>query len=223
MGLFDNLQGAKPVPEIKLDTPHYEAIGRFVTSFANAEAAVHMLARKLSALPDAKARIIFGGMRLLDLIDIVRQMARIDKIPDRQYSEIDTCLTQLNYIGTRRHSLVHRSSNFFDGKLMVSNILTSKAVTAAEIEVFEIELLSDMQADCNRILLRLRYASEAEKFHQDLIDLVEAMKQEPWRYKHVPPKTPNLKSRDKSSKPSRQPRASRASRRRDAMKRTEKP
>lgn len=223
MGLLDHLPGAKPAPEIKLDTPHYEAIGRFVTSFANAESAVHMLARNLSALPDAKARIIFGGMRLPDLTEIIRQMGRIDQLPDVRYSEIDSCLTQLNHIGTRRHSLVHRSSNFFDGKLMVSNILTSKVATASELEVFDIQLLSDMQSDCSRILLRLRYVAEGEKFADELITLVKAMKQEPWRYKHIPPKTPNLKSRDKSSKTPRQPSASRASRRREAMNRAKKP
>jgi len=64
MGLFDELMGKEPVPPIESDTSHYEAVGRFVTTFATAEAAVHMLARKLSGLSDAKARIIFGGMRL---------------------------------------------------------------------------------------------------------------------------------------------------------------
>ncbi|HEX7563032.1 MAG TPA: hypothetical protein VF396_07220, partial [Bradyrhizobium sp.] len=74
MGLFDELMGAVPgaVPEIKPDTPHYEALGRFVTTFATAEAAVHLLARHLSGLSDEKARIIFGGMRLPDISDIIR-------------------------------------------------------------------------------------------------------------------------------------------------------
>jgi hypothetical protein len=44
------------------DKTHYEALGRFLASFANAEGAVHATARKLSGLGDEKARILFGGM-----------------------------------------------------------------------------------------------------------------------------------------------------------------
>jgi hypothetical protein len=222
MGLLDNLPGAKPVPEIKSDTTHYEALGRVITSFANAEAAVHVLARKLSGLPDAKARIIFGGMRLVDLTDIVKQMARIDAVSSEQYLEIEKCLTQLNYIGAKRHILVHRSSNFFDGKLFVTNILTSKVITSSETEVIEIELLANMQLDCMRIYLRLDYVSDLKKSSPEWAELIPTMKLQPWRYKHIPPKTPNLKPRDKSSKSSDEPRVSRASRRREAIKRIKK-
>ena len=45
------------------DKTHYEALGRFVASFANVEGIVHVLARKVSGLSDEKARILFGGMR----------------------------------------------------------------------------------------------------------------------------------------------------------------
>jgi hypothetical protein len=221
MGLLDGLVGSTPVPEIKSDTPHYEAIGRFVTSFATAEAAVHMLARKLSLLPDAKARIIFGGMRLPDLAEIVRQMARLDALPDDQYQEIDECLTQLTDIATKRHNLVHRTSNVFDGKLMVTNIMTSKVINASQTEVFEVEEMSNMQSDCGRIYLRLSHIAKPTKSKLDE-DLYNAVRMAPWRYKHVPPKTPNLKSRDKSSKTPRAPNASRAARRKEAMKRAGK-
>jgi len=185
------------------------------------EAAVHMLARKLSLLPDAKARIIFGGMRLPDLAEIVRQMARLDALPDDQYQEIDECLTQLTDIATKRHNLVHRTSNVFDGKLMVTNIMTSKVINASQTEVFEVEEMSNMQSDCGRIYLRLSHIAKPTKSKLDE-DLYNAVRMAPWRYKHVPPKTPNLKSRDKSSKTPRAPNASRAARRKEAMKRAGK-
>ena len=204
------------------DTPHYEAIGRFLTTFANAEASVHMLARKLSGLPDDKARIIFNGMRLADLTDLIRQLARLDQMTDDWYDEIDTCLVQLGYIATRRHSLVHRTSNFFDGKITVSNILTSKTINNHEFEVYEIELLKNMRTDCGRILLRFRYIENPKNFTAEQTKLILDLRQLPWLYKHEPPKTPNLKPREKSSKSPRQPRASRASRRSEAMKRAEK-
>jgi len=151
-------------------------------------------------------------MRLPDLAEIVRQMARLDALPDDQYQEIDECLTQLTDIATKRHNLVHRTSNVFDGKLMVTNIMTSKVINASQTEVFEVEEMSNMQSDCGRIYLRLSHIAKPTKSKLDE-DPYNAVRMAPWRYKHVPLKTPNLKSRDKSSKTPRAPNASRAARR----------
>jgi hypothetical protein len=90
MGLLDLISRQEPVPEISSDTPHYEAVGRFVTSYANAESAVHLLARQLSGMSDEKARIVFGGMRLADLIDIIRHFMRIDNTPEEKRAKIDS-------------------------------------------------------------------------------------------------------------------------------------
>jgi hypothetical protein len=109
--------------------------------------------RSAVASPATTAGPRSSNLRVTDLTDIVKQMARIDAVPEEQYSEIEKCLAQLNYIATKRHILVHRTSSVFDGKLMVSNILTSKITSTAETEVIEIELLSAMQSDCARIYI----------------------------------------------------------------------
>src|ERR1035437_8868002 len=111
-------------PSISNDTPHFEAVGRFISSFASAEAAAHALARKLSGLSDKKARIIFGGMRLGDITDRIRGMMLADAIAENTYADIDSCLTQLNCIADQRHKLVHRSTMYLADKLIVSNVLT---------------------------------------------------------------------------------------------------
>ena len=210
MGLPDHLLDGLPeqVPEIKSDTPHYEAVGRFVTSFANAESAVHILARHLSGMPDDKARIVFGGMRLPDLTDIIRHFMKIDNIPLDQRNVIGECLTQLVAISKRRHSIVHRTATFFDGKLSVSNVLTSKHLASSEHEIFEIEELRSMQRDCGTIYLKLDNIINPNPTNP--FSLVDAfLLGRPWQYKHAPPKTPNLKPRAKSPKPKRQLPASR--------------
>jgi hypothetical protein len=46
------------------DERHYAALGRFVTAYASAEAAVFVVARHLSKLDDAKARVIFGNYQV---------------------------------------------------------------------------------------------------------------------------------------------------------------
>ena len=49
------------------DKTHYEALGRFLSSFASAEGAVHLVARKLTGLSDEKA-----GENYIRRIQIVR-------------------------------------------------------------------------------------------------------------------------------------------------------
>jgi len=197
MGLLDNL--GTQFPPIKSDTPHYEAIGRFVTSFAGAEASVHLLARKLSGLSDSKARIIFGGTRLSDLANIVRQVVKVDGLSHDTSSEIESCLTQLGLISKKRHNLVHRSTTFFDGKLFVTNLYTSKSAASFEHEVFDVPELSDMQSDCIHIYLRLhRIAMPESETARAVIqerEFCDELLRRPWRYKPRPPKKPGLKSR----------------------------
>jgi len=55
---------------------HFSELGRMVTTYARAEAAVHLLAGRVSGFPDAEVRARFSGMRLSDLTKRVRQMMR---------------------------------------------------------------------------------------------------------------------------------------------------
>src|ERR1700746_1894806 len=73
---------------------YFAALGLMITAYAMAEAGVNCHARSLSGLPDAKARAIFGRMRLPDLTDLVRQMMRINETPDDICQEVDACLAQ---------------------------------------------------------------------------------------------------------------------------------
>jgi hypothetical protein len=75
---FNSVLEALDTPPIKEDTPQYEALVRFITSYVNAEAALHMLARKLSGMSDEKARAIFGSMRLSDIIRVCSLMPGLD-------------------------------------------------------------------------------------------------------------------------------------------------
>jgi hypothetical protein len=147
-------------------------------------------------------------MRLPDLSEIIRQIAKIDSLFMNIQGEIDSCLTQLGFIAKRRHIIVHRSSNFFDGKLLVTNVLTTKSLKSTESEVFEIQALSDMQSDCMRIYLRLAKIFSPAKSSERVDSAIDSFLYGPWRYKPPVPKTPNLKPR---ADPAKQKRDSRAS------------
>jgi hypothetical protein len=133
-----------------------------ITAYAMAEAGVHCHARYLSGLPDAKARAIFGRMRLPDLTDLVRQMMRINGTPDDICQEVDACLAQLDVIASQRHKLVHRMVDYTGSCLSVSNLLTSKSLAAIERDVFSHRDLQNMHADCVAIFHRFLMVRQPE-------------------------------------------------------------
>jgi hypothetical protein len=164
--------------EKNADEKHYAELGRFVTAYAAAEAAVHMLARRLSGMSDDIARIAFGGTRLEDVIARVRGMMRIQKLNAATVEEVETCLAQLKLIADRRHRIVHRSSTFFDNAIVVTNVLTAKSLPA-EVDKFKWEELSAMYGDCLAIYLRLGQVVRKEERELEHAGIVYS----PWRYK----------------------------------------
>jgi len=174
------------------DKTTFEALGHFIATFASAESAVHLVARKISGLSDEKARIMYGGMRLKDVTDRVRQFINVDDADQSLRIEIDQCLTQLGHIAAKRHNLVHRGGSYFQGKLISTNSLTARSLNAIEVEHFDEDQLNDMAADCRSIFLRL--VSIADPKGSDP-KLIAGLKARPWLYKHDPPKAPRQQHR----------------------------
>jgi hypothetical protein len=186
------------------DKTHYEALGRFIAAFANVEGVVHVLARKISGLSDEKARILFGGMRLSDVLVRLRQLMPIDQATQDSYSELDICLTQLAGISDRRHKLVHRGATYFAGGLISGNAQTAKSVKHMEVETIDENALTAMTLDCGSIYLRLSYLANPSATDQHLVLI---LKSRPWRY--IPPKanTQNQPPQKAPAKQKRQPSA----------------
>jgi hypothetical protein len=146
---------------------YFAELGRMIAAYASAEAGVHFLARYLSGLPDAKARAIFGRMRLPDLIELIRQMMRVDEKTDDVYQEVDACLVQLNVIANERNKLVHRMVEYAGSHFKVSNALTAKSLAAIEADAFSYRDLENMNIDCLAIFRRLLGAIAPEVLSQD--------------------------------------------------------
>jgi len=185
--LRDRMKRALTAPPFEESARNYEAVGRFITSYANAEDALHQLARHLTGLSDDKARVLFAGMRMSDLTDRIRAFVRLNKTEFNTATEIEACLVQLNEIAKRRHALVHRGSVFIFGVLLVSNVGTAKTIASIENERFEYADLTNMDLDCVQICLRLM------QIFQPLTSdpaFVEVLRQ-PWRYKPTRPKAQN--------------------------------
>jgi hypothetical protein len=164
------------------DEEHYAELGRFITAFAHAENSLHILARRLSGMSDTKARTVFGGMNLNDLVERVRAMMLVDNIDKATYDDIDVCLVQLKIIAERRHRLVHRSSMYLDGRIVVTNVMTAKSLPATEVDFEHIEL-SKLLCDCLAIGIRLGRALDPSSKAPTSVYA-------PWKYKPAPIKAP---------------------------------
>jgi hypothetical protein len=181
LGILGQLQPLQPSPE---DEPYMAALGRFIVAYAMAEHQVHLLARHLTRLSDAKARIIFSSMRLGDLSERIRGLLRVNKASQKRFNETDVCLQQLDLIARQRNSLVHRFVRYHNKRILVTNIVISKSIETAEEQVFTKDDLEHMDDDCTAITLRLRMlCGGGIKIKPDVRKWIR----EPWRYKPPQP------------------------------------
>jgi hypothetical protein len=177
------------IPYGETTATYYEALGRFITAYASAEAGVHELTRCLSKLSEEKARVIFAGMRLGDLTDRIRAMLRTDKVDEKICSEIDTCLVHLDKIAEARNKLVHRAVTFERGKLTVTNAWTAKTKDSIQRDTFGRDDLDSMAADCESIFLRLIDVARPSTSNESPLGLSSFREwlKRPWQYTPAPP------------------------------------
>jgi hypothetical protein len=161
------------------DAPYFAAVGRFIVEYAHAEAGIHLAARSMSGMSDAKARAIFGGQRLSDLTERIRAMAVIDNIDQSRRADLEDCITQLDKIAVQRNKLVRQVTDYRNAALHVSNMLLAKSLDIVKPDVFGILDLTRMTTDCARIFARLVYISyPAANADPDLAKWLY----EPWQY-----------------------------------------
>jgi hypothetical protein len=122
-------------------------------------------------------------------------MMRVDAVDTTIYSEVDMCLSHLSEIADKRHKLVHRSVNYIEGQLHITNAPTAKRLTSIEADMFDKKELSDMKLDCFAIYLRLLRAVDPSEANSDTPELIKFL-QQPWRYKSAKPKTQSPQSRE---------------------------
>ncbi|MGE0061362.1 MAG: hypothetical protein AB7T86_04705 [Xanthobacteraceae bacterium] len=182
------------------ESPLYEAVGRFITAFASAEAGVHMIARKLSRLDDEIARALFAGMRLTDMTERARALLRIEPedrtkpaLTGEAVAIVEACLGQLKTISGRRHNLVHRVTGCGATGIFVTNILSSKTAENSEFDIYTLPELQAMAGDCESISLQLDRLASSNRASEALAVGVPA-----WRYR---PPQPSRKNPDTRGSP----------------------
>jgi hypothetical protein len=152
------------------DVPYFADLGRLFVVHARAEAAMHILARKLDpGAPD------FSKERIKMLTARIRKT-----VGAAESADVNECLTQLKLISTERDKFAHRFVEYFRGKLQVSNEFSSKQF---EKDVFTTQMLSDMMTDCGHICIRLlRAAGITWPLQQGILEQLHG----PWLYTPEP-------------------------------------
>jgi hypothetical protein len=179
---------AEFLPPFRNKEAFFAALGKLIAEYAQAEMALHMLARKLSGMPDDKARIVFAGMRLSDLSDRLRGLMRCNKTDAPTFNDVDACLKQLDLVSTQRNNLVHRWVTYAEERMRVTNALTAKTTAGIEVHKLDIDDFENMTLDCLAMTARLHGITTDGWKAKQSPTMIENLYL-PWRYKPVPPKT----------------------------------
>lgn len=195
-------------PSKKDDSGNYEAIGRLIVAYAYTEIALHLLVRKLTGLSDKKARLLFGGSRISDVVQKIRALLPLLNRSATSISRIEMCLDQFEIIGKQRDKIVHRASNHGVGEIGISNLLTAKSLLHTEYDQFIVSDLKAMEDDCYVIYLLLSTVFSPKRKRSPVV--LRLLKTPlPWTYKLPRPINKPKHSRPHPSKHQRPPESSR--------------
>jgi hypothetical protein len=184
----------------------FAAFGRFIAAYALAEGGLHIAVRFFSGMPEPKARIVFAGMRLSDVIERLRSFVKDTPNADT----INLIIEHINLIGGARDQFVHRLIEYDHGKgLKITNGLICKSVENTDPRTFTLPELEAMELDCRVIFVRLAIICEHPEPTTTDVSFVELYA--PWRYKPAVPDNHKKKPREVPKESRRQRRASRTS------------
>lgn len=168
------------------DIPYFAALGKFIVSYAAAETALHLLARKLSGMNEKKARIVFGGMGLGEIKEKVKKLLAMRRMKKNIYDMAINAIDQLNHIKEQRNKLVHERVSYHKGKLHVTDFYVAKSELQVKIKEFSLKELKDFESDCRTIHVRLEVIRRPQVLGNAVFENVKLL-HSPWLYKPPQP------------------------------------
>ncbi len=148
----------------KLEAAYFEALGRFVHAFAKAESMTHFSFSVYAKLDSEVARAIKGGMRLKELMPLIRRLMELNGYGEEDKAEVKDLFEQFNRISILRDTLLHRGADVMtDGTLHSSNAATARAKDHEQVSIYEIEDLHAAIGDLQRISLRVLATASGQR------------------------------------------------------------
>jgi hypothetical protein len=203
---------------------YLEALGSFVMGFSEVEAAIQNALWTLAGVKPPTAQAVFSGVRTEDAMNRINRIAAAQNWPKQQKTPFEAVFSQLRKINKLRNDILHHGSTIRGiDHWEVSNEPFVHLKENIRTRRLSPAILRDAKADLDVILSRLILLVWRDRIPADSIeDFSEALKTA-WRYKPDEQRPPSQKPRSTPPKQKRQPKPSRASRRKAAMKKHGKP
>lgn len=197
---------------IERERAYYEALGRFVQIFAEAEKLVWQTLVHYAGISHEVAKIVLTAGKIDQCATHIKQIAAAINAPKEKRDDLELVLQQLGIINGVRDAILHYGATAIaEGRGKVSDAWKAKS----EPKEFPISdtALAEMADDARHIIAHLAYHHLGRPWPRAAqnISFLEQVLQRPWRYKH--PSRPITRTkkveaapvRERRPKPPRQP------------------
>lgn len=200
---------SKETVKHRLDEQHtyFEALGRFVQTFAETEIGIAMTLRTLAGVTKPVARAIFSGVRVETAMSFINRIMEVTSTSQPMRDDFQYAFTQLGHINQARNQILHYGVDLgftSDGEyvLQASDMIVSNkgfALTEDRIRETPIsgEILDNMIHDLDIIScilmaqnMRVIAARSNDDYSTHLLaeaDRLMRARETAWRYKPVQP------------------------------------
>jgi hypothetical protein len=161
---------------------YYQALGRFVHTFAKVELAVFFVLRHYARIPMDAARALLSGIRADQTQGMLRRLQEVGLIDRAKWEDVDRVLKQFSEINKFRNDLLHDTTILSEtGRGVVSNI--GKALHEGKFEQSMVSpgILDNATSDLRKITLYLNVKHTGRRDPGGL--RIAAYLREPWLYK----------------------------------------
>lgn len=167
---------------------YYEALGRFVDMFARVESTVTITLWSYAGTKPEIAKIAFAGTRVDVGCTYIKQLAETTGAPQDVLNDLKDVLQQIGIINGVRNAILHYgATSVAEGRAIVSDALKAKG-QPTEFPISP-TALDDMTVDLHKIIVHLgyRHLKRPAPLGQFGRDVLSALLNAPWRYKHPVP------------------------------------
>jgi hypothetical protein len=161
---------------------YYQALGRFVHTFAKVEFTVFLVLRHYAKMPLHAARALLTGIRMDQTQGMLKRLREVEFIDEAPWADVDRVLKQLSEINKFRNDLLHDTTILSEtGRGVVTNAAKALHEGRFEQSLVSPEILNNATFDLRKITTHLNVKHMGKPDPGD--PKVAALLRAPWRYK----------------------------------------
>lgn len=180
------------------------ALGRFVSSFAQVEAAMFYSRAWYAKTQRPIACAIFSGTRVDQATSFMRRLAEVGLIGAAEWKLLEPVLKQLRLVTEIRNAILHYGAErVTTGRALVADAL--RALTPEKVKTFPIspDILADLNYDCQKIYRHLIVQHAGRPTLRGDRPVLERILASAWRY--IPAQQAPIRLGERSRPHSRRP------------------